>query len=122
LKQSSKHTASFKSSEFINFPLTKEQKAAIKEWSLTLEEMDDLLTKLTETDHKLTIRWDDKNEAHACWIVPTTDKHPNEGLLLSGRGSTPLKAVRQALYIHFYLFEGNWAEGYSQLKQDDLDD
>lgn len=78
--------------------------------------------KLTETDHKLTIRWDDKNEAFACWIVPTTDGHANEGLLLSGRGSTPLKAVRQALYIHFYLFEGNWAEGYSQLKQEDLDD
>jgi hypothetical protein len=98
-----------------------EQKKEIKAWLPTFDEIDNLLLKLCEEGYRVTLRFDDRNDAFACWINPTGDEHLNAGLTLSGRGSTPLKALKQALYIH-NLFEGDWANNYAQFKQEDLDD
>lgn len=114
-------TPLFAPTEFINFPLSAEQKREIKAWSPSFDDLDDLLLKLSEAGYRVSIRYDDRNEAFACWFNPTKDDHPNAGLTLSGRGSTPLKAVKQALYIH-NLFDGDWAGNYKQFKEDDLDD
>ena len=83
--------------------------------------MDDLLLKLAQGGYRIAVRFDEKNDAYASWFNPVGEEHPNAGLTLSGRGSTPLKAVKQALYIHA-LFEGDWASNYKQFKEDDLDD
>jgi len=121
-KQSKKSPApSFVASEFINFPLSKEQKSEIKAWLPTFEELDDILLKLTEGEYRVTLRYDDRSEAYACWFNPVGEEHPNIGLTLSGRGSTPLKALKQALYIH-NVFEGDWAGNYKSFKEDDMDD
>lgn len=122
MKSSSKSSKpSFSQSEFINFPLSVEQKKEIKAWLLSFDDLDDLVLKLCEENYRVTLRWDDRSEAFAAWINPIGDDHKNNGLTLSGRGSTPLKALRQALYIH-HLFEGDWAGNYKAFKEDDLDD
>lgn len=111
----------FAQSEFINFPLSAEQKREIKEWIPTFEEIDDALLKLTEAGYRVTLKWDERSEAFACWVNPTGEDHPNAGLTLSGRGSTPLKALKQALYID-RLFDGDWAGNYKSFKEEELDD
>lgn len=111
----------FKQSEFINYPLSAEQKKEIKAWRPDLADYDDMMLKLEETGYRISFRWDERNEAHACWVNPVAEDHPNAGLTLSGRGSTPLKAFKQAMYIH-NLFEGDWASNYNQYKAEDLDD
>jgi hypothetical protein len=122
MKSSAKPSkTSFAQSEFINFPLSAEQKRDIKAWQPTFEEIDNVLLKLAEADYRITLRWDERSEAFAAWINPTGEDHPNNGLTLSGRGSTPLKALKQALYIH-NLFDGDWAGNYKLFKEDELDD
>jgi len=123
LKKSSgkSSTASYQASEFINYPLSAEQKKEVKNLKPTFEEMDDELLKLTEAGCRITLRYDERSSAFAAWINPSGEDSPNNGLTLSGRGSTPLKALKQALYIH-NLFEGDWANNYRQFKEDDLDD
>lgn len=122
MKSSNKsQKATFSQSEFINFPLSAEQKREIKAWSPTFEELDNLLLKMAEEEYRITLRFDERSEAFAAWINPTGEEHPNTGLTLSGRGSTPLKALKQAIYIH-NLFEGDWAGNYAQHKQEELDD
>lgn len=111
----------FAASEFINFPLSAEQKREIKAWHPDIEEIDNLLLRLEESGYRISHRYDDRNECHACWLNPVGDNHPNAGLTLSGRGSTPIKALKQALYIHS-LFDGDWAGNYKQFKEEDLDD
>jgi len=120
-KRTNKPTGDFKQSEFINYPLAAEQKREIKAWQPTFEEIDDMLLKLEEGGYRVTSRYDEKSEAFACWVNPVGEDHPNAGLTLSGRGSTPMRAVKQALYIH-NLFEGDWAGNYKLFKEDDLDD
>jgi len=112
---------SYQTSEFINYPLSAEQKKEIKAWHPDLEEIDDLLLKLCEAGYRITLRYDDRSSAFAAWVNPSGEDNPNNGFTLSGRGSTPLKAIKQALYIH-NLFEGDWAGNYRQFKEDDLDD
>lgn len=120
-KKTKPGTGGFQASEFINYPLAAEQKREIKAWLPTFEDIDDALLKLTEGGYRITLRWDERSEAFACWVNPSGEDHPNNGLTLSGRGSTPLKAVKQALYIH-NLFDGDWASNYRQFKEEDLDD
>jgi hypothetical protein len=120
-KNKAKPNASFSQSEFINYPLSAEQKKEIKAWQPTFEEIDDSMLKIAEQGYRLTLRWDERSEAFACWINPSGEDHPNTGLTLSGRGSTPLKAFKQALYIH-NLFDGDWAGNYKSFKEGDLDD
>lgn len=111
----------FAASEFINFPLSAEQKKEIKSWQPTFEDIDNELLKLTQAGYRITLKWDDRSEAYACWINPTGEEHPNTGLTLSGRGSSPLKALKQALYID-RLFDGDWAGNYKSFKEEELDD
>jgi len=122
MKSSSKSSKTqFTQSEFINFPLSAEQKREIKAWTPTFEDIDNELLKLTEAGYRVTLRWDERSEAHACWVNPTGEDHSNAGLTLSGRGSTPLKALKQALYID-RLFDGDWAGNYKSFKEEELDD
>src|SRR5215204_1304052 len=83
--------STFTASEFINFPLSAEQKKDIKKWSPSFDDIDDMLLKLSQAGYRVSLRYDDRNEAFAAWFNPIGDEHHNAGLTLSGRGSTPLK-------------------------------
>lgn len=113
---------SFEPAEFINVPLSAEQKAELRAWLPDFGEIDDALLKTCESGYKITLRFDDRNECFACWLSPVDPGNANTGLILSGRGSTPLKAVKQALYIHNRLFEGDWAGNYKDYREAELDD
>lgn len=112
----------FEPAQFINVPLSPEQKAEIKAWLNSLEELDDALLKTCDSGYKVTIRYDDRNECFAAWIAPIDPGHANSGFILSGRGSTPLKAFKQAYYIHAHLFEGDWAGNYKDFREGEIDD
>lgn len=112
----------FDRATFVSYTLSKEQKAELKATQFTLEQMDSQMLKLEEGGYKITFRPDEFNSCHAAWIIPTGEKHPNAGMILSGRGSTPLKALKQAMYIHYQVFDGEWGEWRNEAKGEDLDD
>lgn len=100
----------FKPATFVNIDLDDDvaQKLKSAPWGLT--ELDATLNKLLADRYKLTVRYDERNDCFAAWIV-SPDAGANRGYILAGRGSTPSKAVKQVCYIHFVLLEGDWVEG-----------
>lgn len=93
---------------WVNYNLSDEQKAELKAQNFNL---DNALVRLTEEDMKVTISFDSYNECYACFLIPKSQTDPNFGAILSGRGSTPAKAVKQACYIHWNIFDRNWSDG-----------
>jgi len=107
---------------FISFPLSEEQKSEIKIAAWDLEDMDNALITLAEQDYKTTTSYDDYSASYACFVTPKGDKHKNAGFILTGRGSSPHKAVKQAFYVHMVLFEGDWTGWQDTRRTADLDD
>lgn len=99
-------------SVFINQDLTAEQQREVKAQNWGFDEVESLLVKLLEQEYKVSVSFDNYNHCFAAWLLPQGTAHVNYGLILTGRGSTPLKAVRQALYKHFVIYEGHtWDMG-----------
>jgi len=100
---------------FINVPLSVEDKVAIKAWIGELSELDDLAVRLIEENIRVNLTYDTFNLCFSCTLSRTDDKHPDAKLMLSGKGSTPLKALKQAMYIHWKLLDKDWT-AYSQTR------
>ena len=103
---------------WVNYTLSADQKAELKSQTF---DFDNALLRLTEEGMKVTIAYDDFNECYSCYLIPKSPDHTNAGCILSGRGSTPIKAVKQAAYIHWNIFDGNWSDA-RQSRRDELDD
>lgn len=88
--------------------LTVNQTADMKSRLSTLTEMNEWLLRLIEQDYKVTLAWDNYNDAYACFVYPVGDEHPNAGHILSNRGSSPISALRGAIYRHFVVFDAVW--------------
>lgn len=99
---------------WVNYTLSDEQKQEIKAQSFDVETA---LVRLTEEDMKVTISYDDYNECYSCFLIPKKQESINYGCILSGRGSTPIKSVKQACYLHWNIFEGNWSDGRLSRKE-----
>lgn len=103
----------FEPSEFVNINLTDDQKQTIKAAVWTVELQDDAFGRLLDGGYKCTIKFDDRNDCFAAWLIPPP-KDKNKGLILSGRGSTPTKALKQLYYLHFVVLEGDWNTAQDQ--------
>lgn len=107
-KQARKRDKQTNDIAWVNYNLSDEQKAELKAQKFDL---DDALVRLTEEDLKVTISYDSYNACYACFLIPKNQDDPNFGAILSGRGSTPAKSVKQACYIHWNIFDRNWSDG-----------
>lgn len=114
--------ARFNDVRFVNYELTKEEKQSCKAWLPTLDEFDDCCLKFVEGGYRYSVKWDDYTQSFACFAQSDGSRPDNSGLLLTGRGSTPSKAVKQAMFKHFVVFDldwGGWAERGSPEELDD---
>ena len=110
----------FKAAEFVNVTLGDAERAAIKAVEYLTEAFDTSLSTLIGDGYKVSLRFDERNDSYACWLI-APDRSQNKGLILSGRGSTALKAIRQALYIHYTILSGVWT-GHEVQQRDVIDD
>ena len=112
----------FNDVQFVNWSLSAEEKAACKAWSLTVGDYASAIGGLVEAGYKVTVSYDNFRACFTASIVPTKDAKSNQGYILTGKGSDPLKAVKQALYIHYHIMGEEWA-AYSTAKSvEELDD
>jgi len=97
-------------SEFINLELDKKQTAAYREWRNDLENVLNLWLELVEAGYRVNTKYDDYSSACACFIIPmeTTE---NGGYILTGRGSSPYRALTEAIYKHQEILHGDWSQG-----------
>lgn len=105
--------ATFQQAQFINVTVDKDSAAKIKALEWTLSSLDEAIKRVSVDGYKISLRYDERNDCFACWLIPPAgDK--NAGCILSGRGSLPHKALKQALYIHFVMLEGDWVADHGQ--------
>lgn len=112
----------FNDATFINWSLSVEQKQEIKAWSPDGEELDDLLTEIIQENCKVTFGYDDFGQSYTCSLVPQAKHKTNFGFILVGRGSTPVKAFKQSVYIHKSIFAGDWSTYSKGSRTEELDD
>jgi len=115
-------TPRFNDVKFVNWSLSAEQKAACKEWNLSLEDFDEAYLVIIQAGYKITASYDDFRLCYTASIVPTKDAKSNQGFILTGKGSTPLKAIKQALYIHYHVMGEEWAAYSTAAAVEELDD
>jgi len=70
----------------------------------------------------VTFNFDERNNAFGCWFLPQGEKHVNAGFILTGRGSSPIKAFKQAAFKHYTLFDTLWGEYAAPNNADEIDD
>ena len=115
-------TPRFNDTVFISFPLSEEQKQEIKRVTFNLDDVDSAVIRLCEENYKVSFSFDEYSSAYAVFITPKGDKHRNAGFILTGRGSSPHKALKQAYYVHTSLFDGDWSGWKDERRNADLDD
>lgn len=112
----------FNDVEFVQFELSEEQLATLKATPLDAATIDDLLVKLVEADYRVSLKYDERGFCHACYVQRVGSEGDNVGAILTGRGSTPLKALRQALYKHFVALDGEWGAWRRSNRREVIDD
>jgi len=121
-KKSAPSKGRFNDVEFVQFELSADQLAILKAQPLDAGELDNLAVKLVEADYRISLKWDARGECHACFIQRVGDEGDNVGAILTGRGSSPLKALRQALYKHFVALECDWGRYRQSNRREVIDD
>lgn len=94
---------------YINYDLTKDDRGALADLVEAGELPASLLFEAVSEGWKFSLTPDSK---HHCFVASLTDREPGtafENTCLTGRGASPLDAVRSLLYRHVILSEGDWA-------------
>jgi len=112
----------FNNAKFVNYELSSDERAACKAWLPNLDAVDDALLKAVEQGYKISVKWDTYSQAFSAFMVTDDSKTENVGIINTGRGSTPLKAIKQALYKHFVVFDLVWSPFAQGGPRTELDD
>jgi hypothetical protein len=115
-------TSAFVKAEFVNLELSDEQRLALKAQVLDLGDCDDALLKLNEAGYGLKLKWDAYSESFAAFLQTDDEADENYGFILTGRGSTPLKALKQILYKYYVICEGEFWKFAKKPSKAELDD
>lgn len=107
-KPADKKPSGWEQFDFLNVELDKEQKEKLRALPLWNEEFDQMLLTVIKAGFQVSLKVDGFNKCYAAYMQIRLHSHPCYGLILAGRGSTPLKAIRQLLYKHFEVLGEVW--------------
>lgn len=121
-KQVSAQAVPYGKSEFINFELDKALQAECKAWKMDEASVFAAIEEMTSDGYKFSIKFDKYSDCYACFVFPPDSGHPNSGYILTGRGSSAWKSVKQCLFKHYVVFQGDWASHAGRDTRTSLDD
>lgn len=108
---------------FLNINLTDEDKAIIKSTAYDTAEWSSDIDKWIDNGFKFNFSYDDYSHCFQVIGMRSDKEHRDYGILLTGRGSTAIKAFRQWLYIQTRLVgELYWSEILETKKPQEIDD
>ncbi len=108
---------------FINVFLTDEARQYIKSKPFDDDVFAQELFRSIQEGYKFTFSADDYNHAYQVIGTRQDKDHPDFGILLSGRGSTPVKAFKQWLYLcRDVVGDSSWSEYLTSKTPEELDD
>lgn len=80
-----------------------------KQMVLSPEDAFDILLKFVEEGFSIKFAWDNNNNCHQATATPKSPDHPYAGMYLIGRGSEPIKALKQLIFKHYHILKGVWS-------------
>jgi len=108
--------------KFVDQPLLKSQIDQLKVRTFSADECDKCMLVVLEQGYKVSCSFDERHGAFAAYLTQTREDGPNYGWTLTGRGSGPMKALKQLFYKHFVIFENVlWGAG-NGFGAEDMDD
>jgi len=105
---------------FIEYRFEDSEKATFKKFVQDTAAVDSLIVKTVEADYRLTVAYDDYNEAYQCSVSTKDDSNTNAGYILVGRGADWFTAVAQAVFKHWHVMAGDWSK-FSRQRTNDWD-
>lgn len=113
----------FNDLKFVNYELNSDERAACKAWIVDADDLDNYARAACDEGYRFSLKYDERSKAFACFMSAYGDAAKiNGGLMNTGRGSSPLKALKQCLYKHLVIFDKEWG-GYAEATDwADIDD
>ena len=106
---------------FIEYDLTEQERADLKKREFDLVIADVALTNLVQDNYRVSFGFDFYNNTFTCSLSHKDSTHVNAGWVLVGRGSTPIKALKQVAYKHHEVFGEQWSNARA-MSRSELDD
>lgn len=114
-------TERFNAARFVQYELDEVQRVSCRGWDLDGEDLWLEVLSLLDGGYTISVRNEAASTAYACFVtVRGNDAHPNAGLILAGRGSTPAKAVKQAIFKHKAI-DASWLQ-FAERRTEVIDD
>jgi len=107
---------------FVQLELTDEQAKSLKATQVSADEIFAQMEKMIDDGYKFTIKFDGYGDCIGAWCQAATPDGPNSGIILTGRGSSAAKALKQLLYKHHVLLDGDWSVAAERRAPTVLDD
>jgi len=98
----------FNDAQFVNYELDKTAQAACKAWDLSESAALQCVMDLVDRGYSVTLKYDDYSDAYTAFLRPGIGAKENVGLILTGRGSSPYKALKQVLFKHYEVMAETW--------------
>lgn len=108
-------------SEFVNLELNVKEKEELRAWCVDPIELDAMLEGMFADGTKITVRNDDRNRCIVAFAFPPPDSD-NSGYILTGRGASASRALRQLAYKHHVMLDGHWSDYHNRPGARDEDD
>lgn len=108
---------------FLNINLSDEDKAIIKSAAYDESAYASDLEKWIDSGFKFTFQYDDYSHCFLVIGTPQAKDHEDFGILMAGRGSTPIKAFKQWVYIQTRkVGDSDWTQLLKMPTQFEIDD
>lgn len=114
-------TPRFNDVSFVNYTLPPAVAQTLKESPFSPEAGWKAIHDLNDTGYTVKFRYDEKYQNYTAFIQHSDPNHVNAGIILSGRGSSCMKALKQACFIHYEVTQAVWA-GFIEPKAVEIDD
>jgi len=112
----------FNDNQFVRYELDKAQQSECKAWDIGEDGLLDLVSAAIDDGYRFSLKWDDYSECYGVFMQPVVPEGSNAGLILTGRGSTVGKSIKQVLYKHHTCLAGDWSEYAERRGRDVIDD
>ena len=95
---------------FVNYTLTKDDKAAYEKWAegKTLEDAFSEIERLVDSFYTFSLKHDNFGGGVQCNLKCANEGEPDYGLVLTARAPDVFNAIMLALWKHVVLFAGGW--------------
>jgi hypothetical protein len=110
----------YKRVDFIDIPLTKQEKEQFKKWMSAQAESFDPVVAFLGQGYRLSFSWDQDNQCVACFVSTKDPDSKNSDCILTARSDEWHKAVWAAFYKHTMILNGLWRQK-RKAKEDTVD-